>query len=356
MAKKYYAVKCGRKPGIYNSLAEAQEQTEWYECAEWKGFNNYQRAQEFLSPVPKLEGLTPAQSQAEFTLLALDLEIAKADVAMKTEALEAAKKHLQELEQALQQTQTNILAANSSKNGSKNSKSFYTCVNHIFDQEREARRFAKANPSQLIRTFPTVEKARRYLDEHTDYVFLFPPQKRGLHHVNSEGDIINEIYTDGACSRNGQRGASAGYGVYLGEDHEDNCSERLRGPIQTSQRAELTAINDAYYVCATKNDGRLYEIYTDSNYAIDCLTKLHVTWEQNGWLNSKGEPVANQDLIKCILAYRTQYTNCIGLKKVQAHGTSEGNRQADRLAREGIYASDPLENIQAYLGSIHQYN
>lgn len=353
MAKKYYAVKYGRKPGIYNSLAEAQKQTERYGCAEWKGFDNYQKAQEYLSPVPKLEGKTPAQNQAAFTMLALDLEIAKADVAMKTEALEAAKKHLQELEQALQQTQTNILAASAPSN-SNSSKKFYTCVNHIFDQEREARRFVETNPSQLIRAFSTVEQARRYLDEHTDYAFIFPPKKRGLHHVNSDGDIINEIYTDGACSRNGQRGAAAGYGVYLGEDHEDNWSERLRGPLQTSQRAELAAIDHAYHVCATKTDGRLYEIYTDSSYAIDCLTKWHVTWERNGWLNSNGQPVANQDLIKQMLSWRARVDNVIGVKKVQAHGTSEGNRQADRLAKEGISAPDPLENIRPYLGSIHQ--
>ena len=49
------------------------------------------------------------------------------------------------------------------------------------------------------------------------------------------------VYTDGACSRNGQKGAKAGLGVYFGENDYRNCSERIEGK-QTNNTAEVKAI------------------------------------------------------------------------------------------------------------------
>ena len=46
------------------------------------------------------------------------------------------------------------------------------------------------------------------------------------------------VYTDGACSYNGREGARAGIGVYWGDKHPFNVSERLGGK-QTNQRAEI---------------------------------------------------------------------------------------------------------------------
>ena len=55
-----------------------------------------------------------------------------------------------------------------------------------------------------------------------------------ISHVS--GRVI--VYTDGACSFNGQKGAAAGCGVYFGDNHPDNISLRLKGR-QTNQRAEI---------------------------------------------------------------------------------------------------------------------
>lgn len=287
MTKKYYAVKHGRKPGIYDSYDEALTQTEMFGGTVSKGFDSRKEAEQ---------------------------------------------------------------SSNSNDN-----EMVYVCMNQIFDQEREAQRFAEPRSPEVVRAFPTMREAEHYLVQNACFPpsFIIRPPPRGLHHRNAEGDIVHEIYTDGACSRNGQEDAAAGYGVYLGENNPDNGAFRLRGSPQTSQRAELAAISDAYFVCANKKDGRLYEIYSDSSYAIDAITKWHVTWEQNGWLNSNGQPVANQDWIKIILDWKTRCPNVIGVKKVQAHGSSEGNRQADRLAREGISAQDHDSLLPVYLGDVH---
>jgi ribonuclease HI len=40
------------------------------------------------------------------------------------------------------------------------------------------------------------------------------------------------------------------------------------------------------------------EIFSDSKYAIGCMTEWIYKWSGNGWTNATGNPVANQDLIK----------------------------------------------------------
>jgi ribonuclease HI len=40
------------------------------------------------------------------------------------------------------------------------------------------------------------------------------------------------------------------------------------------------------------------EIFSDSRYAVNCMTDWVYQWESNGWINSRGEPVVNQDLIR----------------------------------------------------------
>lgn len=48
MAKKYYAVKKGIKPGIYETWAECQQQTNGYSGAEYKSFTTYNEALQYI--------------------------------------------------------------------------------------------------------------------------------------------------------------------------------------------------------------------------------------------------------------------------------------------------------------------
>ncbi|WP_105956491.1 ribonuclease H family protein [Apilactobacillus quenuiae] len=48
--KKYYAVKKGRKPGIYNSWAETQKQVSGFSGAQFKSFSTKEKAQLFIKP------------------------------------------------------------------------------------------------------------------------------------------------------------------------------------------------------------------------------------------------------------------------------------------------------------------
>ena len=62
---KYYAVRCGRKTGIFTTWAECQQQVTGYKCAEFKSFPIEQEAQNYLSG--KEDVLTPVD---EGTLVA----------------------------------------------------------------------------------------------------------------------------------------------------------------------------------------------------------------------------------------------------------------------------------------------
>lgn len=60
---------------------------------------------------------------------------------------------------------------------------------------------------------------------------------------------------------------------------------------------------------------------------------------ENGWINTKGEQVANKELIQEILEIMSRHStrNVIGFTKVGALSNCEGNNMADELARQGCY-------------------
>ena len=105
----------------------------------------------------------------------------------------------------------------------------------------------------------------------------------------------------------------------------------------TNQVAELYAIYSAISHLLSHYKQDLITtgatIYTDSMYSIGCLTDWYHNWKRNGWINSKGEKVANKELIQGILNLST------GLKityvHVKAHNGDKYNEWADRLANEG---------------------
>lgn len=79
-------------------------------------------------------------------------------------------------------------------------------------------------------------------------------------------------------------------------------------------------------------------IYSDSNYAIQCVTVWFQNWRKNGWMTSAKKPVENKDLVQEIIeiierrASITVPTKFVWLK---GHADDPGNNAADRLAVEG---------------------
>ncbi|KAJ5221097.1 Ribosomal protein L9/RNase H1 N-terminal [Penicillium citrinum] len=143
------------------------------------------------------------------------------------------------------------------------------------------------------------------------------------------------IYTDGSSLRNGTALASAGVGVFFGPGDSRNVSEPLKGNRQTNQRAELTAIFRAIDIAPRHRD---VTVVTDSRYAIDCVTVWYKNWQRNNWLTKDGKPVENKDLVESILVNieeRKQLKVKTLFEWVKGHAKDPGNEAADRLAVNG---------------------
>ncbi|KAG1148597.1 hypothetical protein G6F37_004448 [Rhizopus arrhizus] len=145
------------------------------------------------------------------------------------------------------------------------------------------------------------------------------------------------VYTDGASSGNGQKGARAGYGVYWGDNDPRNVSRRLAGLKQTNQRAEATAVIHALE--QSQKDSELLEIRTDSQYVIKASTEWSKAWKINGWRSSNGKPVENRDLFEKILDLVDSRKGPVKFVYVPGHSGEEGNEKADQLAVAGAQLS-----------------
>lgn len=149
------------------------------------------------------------------------------------------------------------------------------------------------------------------------------------------GEGFIRIYTDGSSLNNGQADAQAGLGVFFGEGDSRNLCERLPGEPQTNQRAELMAVLRALDQVASEQS---VEIFTDSRYAIRCVTEWPPGWKAKGWKTATGEDVKNKDIIVVLLEKVDERTKAGGVttfKWVKGHDKCPGNIAADRLANRG---------------------
>lgn len=153
--------------------------------------------------------------------------------------------------------------------------------------------------------------------------------------VKKTGKLV-VVYTDGACSSNGKKGAKGGVGVYFGENDPRNYSGPLEGEEQTNNRAEIMAAIIALQRVHIEDD---VEIVTDSNYLKKAVTEWMDSWEKKGWKRSNKKPVKNLDLFMLLNSYiQKKRENNAKVKWTWTKGHSDniGNQKADKLARLGI--------------------
>jgi len=160
---------------------------------------------------------------------------------------------------------------------------------------------------------------------------------KGLEEVE-DGKTWRVVYTDGACSGNGQRGAKGGVGVYWGPGMK-TVAERLPG-VQTNNRAELIAIVRALETDPDPASPLLLK--TDSIYSIKCLRDWLPKWRANGFRTASG-PVKNKELLLYLSSLMDDRPGHIKLQHVRGHAGIEGNEMADRLAVSGAILPDVEE-------------
>ena len=154
------------------------------------------------------------------------------------------------------------------------------------------------------------------------------------------------LFVDGSCTRNGQVGAKAGYGVYIVRDGKELVRQGVKLPQeepQTNQRAELRGL--FYALTYLAESGSAGTIYTDSKYSIDCLKAWAPKWIKNGWRKADKKPVLHDDILKPMYDLWMQLKEQVQLLHVEAHTgksdfISRGNAVADKLANGSASMQD----------------
>jgi len=141
-----------------------------------------------------------------------------------------------------------------------------------------------------------------------------------------------EMFTDGACSGNPGPG---GWGLLLRwRGHE---KELFGGEADTTNnRMELMAAIQG--IESLKRPGKV-DLYTDSTYVRDGITKWIHGWKKNGWRTAAKKPVKNEDLWKRLDQALVDHD--VDWHWVKGHDGHPENERADELARRGIPVGIP---------------
>jgi len=76
----------------------------------------------------------------------------------------------------------------------------------------------------------------------------------------------------------------------------------------------------------------LARVHSDSAYVINCFKdRWYVSWERNGWRNSKKQPVENRDLWERLIGESRRHR--VEWIKVKGHSNDKWNNRCDELAR-----------------------
>lgn len=134
-----------------------------------------------------------------------------------------------------------------------------------------------------------------------------------------------EIFTDGACKGNPGPG---GWGALLRlGPHEKELSGGEADT--TNNRMEMTAAIRALSALIEPCE---VDLYTDSKYLIDGITKWVFGWQKRGWVNASKKPVRNEDLWHELIALTGRHK--VKWHWVRGHAGHEENERVDRLASD----------------------
>ncbi len=127
-------------------------------------------------------------------------------------------------------------------------------------------------------------------------------------------------YTDGSCEPNPGTG---GFAVIRDMKPQILGGENESTNIRMEGFAIIAALKDA--------EGQMCEIFTDSEFWINVITKWSAAWEANGWKKKSGA-IKNLDIVQevCPLYRKSQAV----LVWVRGHNNDPGNELADEWANK----------------------
>lgn len=136
----------------------------------------------------------------------------------------------------------------------------------------------------------------------------------------------NIIACDGACD-----GYFGGYAAIFFRDEQEILAVTGNEAATTNNQMELRAFIEALKF--VQNSQESTTILCDSAYVTNCIfDKWYITWQRNGWRNSKGERVKNKELWEELIALYLELAPLITIQKVKGHSDNKYNNLADEMA------------------------
>lgn len=134
-----------------------------------------------------------------------------------------------------------------------------------------------------------------------------------------------ELFTDGACKGNPGPGGWAAL-LRLGR-HEKELTGGERDT--TNNRMEMTAVIRGLSALIEPCQ---VELYSDSKYVIDGITKWVEGWQRRGWKNASKKPVRNADLWHELIEVTARHE--VNWNWVRGHNGHAENERVDKLASD----------------------
>jgi ribonuclease HI len=336
MSKAFYAVANGRVPGVFLTWGECEKSVKDFPGAKFKKFTSEQEAKDFCK--------TPTKSftkstQAKYSNITFDSDSeSDQEPIVKTKSVSYQKKSVPAKQQV-----NNFINTRAEEEVIRANINFDTS-----DSESETE--SKPQTKLIIEDMDNQSE----LDDDLEVMMKNLSNKKSESKLKSShtsvlselGDFNPDIivYTDGACIDNGGPNAKAGIGVYFGPEDPRNVSELVQGK-QSNNTAELGALSRAYSILSQEiSTGKKVAFFTDSLYALQCLTSYGDKCAQMGWVRNikTDKEIANKELVKQIYEQFGCKTNPnIKLIHIKAHTGAQdahslGNDQADKLANAAI--------------------
>ncbi|XP_012265867.2 ribonuclease H1 [Athalia rosae] len=348
----FYAVARGRSPGIYATWDECKAQVHGFPKPVYKKFPSKSEAEDFVASKGSktseflADSETCSQFEYDSSGRTTKVEPTHNELRKKTQAWTKDKisnnvnEPSNNAEQLLSRLESKIsgLATNGIPIPTriKNLESIllsmhqelYDIKRHFSTSARTSTDFSGNRKRKRLGDSEDIGRLKNSIDQDPD------PSLQGGFNVDERGFV--NVFTDGACSGNGQLGAMAGIGVWFNDNHPLNVSRPVtNGSRATNNLAEIQAVTEAAKQAAKAGVKKL-KINTDSQFLISCITQWMPKWKKNGWRKADGEHVINKE--ELILMEKALQPLEIAWNHVRGHAGVRGNEEADKLARAGANA------------------
>lgn len=136
-----------------------------------------------------------------------------------------------------------------------------------------------------------------------------------------------EVFTDGACSGNPGPGGWGAILRYNGHERELYGGERDTTNNRMELLAAINALNTLKEPCSV-------DLYTDSAYVRDGISRWIDGWKNNNWRTAAKKPVKNAELWQALDTARQRHE--VRWHWVKGHAGHPENERCDELARKGV--------------------